>query len=360
MFQIEAKENSARAGVLVLGHGKVETPLFMPVGTQGTVKALAHPQLEELGFGLLLSNAFYLYLRPGPSLLEKCKLHEFIRWEGNILTDSGGYQMFNLSSLFEIEERGIHFRSPYDGTPYFLTPEDVVSFQELMGVDIAMVLDHCAPYPATEKEVKESVTRTISWAERSLRAWQKTGALFGIVQGGTHCAQRAFCARELSLLPFSGFAIGGLSVGEPKELLFPALRAAVSELPSEKPRYLMGVGTPEDILEAVKCGVDMFDCILPTRLGRSGTVFTSEGRISIKNAAFQADFQPLDPRCRCMTCTRFHRAYLRHLYKCEEITAMVLCTVHNLFFYRELLSRIRRAIQQGVLFQCSFKELFEL
>lgn len=359
MFEIEHTTKQARAGKLKLPHGTVLTPAFMPVGTQGTVKALTHQQVEALGYKMVLANAFYLYLRPGKKLFQQKPLHEFIHWHHNILTDSGGYQVFNLSPLFEVTDNDVRFRSPYDGSPHSLTPEEVVAFQELMGVDVMMVLDHCLPYPATKKEAEAAMHRTARWAQKSFSSWSQKNALFGIVQGSTYPELRKKSAKDLAAIPFSGFAIGGLSVGEPKELLLPSLEASINELPWDKPRYLMGVGFPEDLLEAIKLGVDLFDCILPTRLGRSGTAFTSQGKLSVKNAAFEEDFGPLDPQCLCYTCQNFSRAYLRHLYKCQEISLMILVSLHNLYFYQRLVLRIRRAIIDGSLYDLKIQDLIK-
>lgn len=320
----------------------------MPVGTQGTVKAQTPWDLEEAGAAMLLANAFHLYLRPGEEVIRTMGgLHPFTRWSRPILTDSGGYQIFSLRDLCKIDEEGVRARSPHDGTPLYLTPEDVVRFQQVLGSDVMMVLDQCLPYPATTRQNEEATRRTIAWARRSLRAWTRPElALFAIVQGGADPSLRRACAQELAPLPFSGFAIGGLSVGEPKETTLAMTEVAVAHLPTQKPRYLMGVGKPEEIVSAVEQGVDLFDCILPTRLGRSGTAFTWEGKLQVKSAARRTEEAPLDPDCPCRTCRTFSRAYLRHLYKAEEILVMMLLTHHNLYFYLELMRRIRRAILQ--------------
>lgn len=318
----------------------------MPVGTQGTVKAQTPWDLEEAGASLILANAFHLYLRPGQEVIQTMGgLHAFMGWSHPILTDSGGYQIFSLRELCKIEEEGARVRSPHDGTPLYFTPEEVVRFQQTLGSDVMMVLDQCLPYPATPKQNEEATRRTLVWARRSLQAWTRRElALFAVVQGGADEALRRACAQELGTLPFSGFAVGGLSVGEPQEVMLAMTACSTAVLPPDKPRYLMGVGKPEEIVSAVEQGIDLFDCILPTRLGRSGTAFTWEGKLHVKSAAYRTDPTPLDPDCRCRTCSTFSRAYLRHLYKAEEILVMMLVTHHNLCFYLELMRRLRRAI----------------
>ncbi len=348
-FKVLTKDGNARYGLLKGTHGITETPCFMPVGTLGAVKSVTWRDVKEMGYSLVLSNVYHLYLRPGLSVLtEAGGLHKFVNWDGLILTDSGGFQVFSLGKLMKITEDGIEFRSHIDGSRHFFSPEFVVKFEEEIGVDIGMVLDECTPYPATYEYAKHSMERTVRWALRSLRArtTDKT-AIFAIVQGGIYEDLRLKCVELLSPLNFDGFAIGGLSVGEPKEDMYRITRLVAPQLPEDKPRYLMGVGKPEDILEAVSCGVDMFDCVIPTRNARNGTLFTSQGRINIKAAKYKNDFSPVDPECDCYTCRNFSRAYLRHLYVSGEINAAILNTIHNLHFYSKLMEKIREAIKNG-------------
>ncbi|WP_456435604.1 tRNA guanosine(34) transglycosylase Tgt [Thermovibrio ammonificans] len=348
-FTVHSVSGCARAGLLVGTHGQTETPCFMPVGTLGAVKGLTWEQVKGMGYSLVLANVYHLYLRPGLEVIEAAGgLHSFIGWNGLILTDSGGFQVFSLGRLMKIKEEGIEFRSHVDGSKHFFSPEFVVEFEERIGVDIGMVLDECTPYPATYEYAKHSMERTLRWAKRSIeaRTTDKT-ALFGIVQGGVYEDLRLKCVEELVKLPFDGFAIGGLSVGEPKEEMYRITRLVAPKLPPDKPRYLMGVGTPEDILEAVEAGVDMFDCVMPTRNARNGTLFTSRGKINIKAAKYRKDFSPPDPECDCYTCRNFSKAYLRHLYASGEMNASILNTIHNLHFYAKLMERIREAIKGG-------------
>jgi len=355
-FEVLKTDGKARLGRLTATHGRTETPCFMPVGTLGAVKGLTWEQVKGMGYSLVLANVYHLYLRPGLEVIEEAGgIHSFTGWNGLILTDSGGFQVFSLGRLMKITEEGVEFRSHIDGSRHLFTPEFVVEFEERIGVDIGMVLDECTPYPATYEYAKHSMERTLRWARRSVEA-RSTGktALFGIVQGGVYEDLRLRCVEELTELPFEGFAIGGLSVGEPKEEMYRITRLVAPNLPFEKPRYLMGVGTPEDILEAVEAGVDMFDCVMPTRNARNGTLFTSYGKVNIKAARYKKDFTPLDPECDCYTCRNFTKAYLRHLYVSGEVNAVVLNTIHNLHFYAGLMERIRKAIREG-----SFKEFKE-
>ena len=357
-FNLLKTDGEARLGRLTGSHGQTETPCFMPVGTLGAVKGLTWEQVKGMGYSLVLANVYHLYLRPGLEVIEEAGgIHPFTGWDGLILTDSGGFQVFSLGKLMRITEEGVEFRSHIDGSKHFFTPEFVVEFEERIGVDIGMVLDECTPYPATYEYAKHSMERTLRWAKRSIeaRTTSKT-ALFGIVQGGVYEDLRLKCVEEITKLPFEGFAIGGLSVGEPKEDMYRITRLVAPNLPFEKPRYLMGVGTPEDILEAVEAGVDMFDCVMPTRNARNGTLFTSYGRVNIKAAKYKKDFTPLDPNCDCYTCRNFTKAYLRHLYVSGEINAIILNTIHNLHFYARLMEGIRSSIKEGRFSQ--FKEEF--
>ncbi|MHA2621528.1 MAG: tRNA guanosine(34) transglycosylase Tgt [bacterium JZ-2024 1] len=347
-WTIVAQRGNARAGLLDTPSGVVETPAFMPVGTYGGVKAIFPRDLAEMGFRLVLANTVHLFFRPGKEVIQKAGgIHRFLGWHGAILTDSGGFQVISMADLRHITEEGVVFRSPVDGTRALLSPEAVVAFQEAIGSDIMMPLDHPAPYPATEQETRDALERTTRWLERSLEARTRPELLiFGIIQGGYDLRLRADSARMCLAYDASldGYAVGGLSFGEPKEMTLQMLSATLPHLPPEKPRYLMGMGTPEDIRIAVELGVDLFDCVLPTRLGRHGTAFTSSGKISLKNARYREDFAPLDPECSCYACTRFSRAYLRHLYMGGEILASMLLTLHNLHYYQQLVQAIRQEI----------------
>jgi len=350
-FEIIIKDRSskARLGRVVTDHGAFSTPAFMPVGTLGTVKSLTPEELVEIGVEVILANTYHLYLRPGHETIGRLGgLHTFIHWERPILTDSGGYQIFSLGDLRKISEEGVTFQSHLDGSLHSLSPEQVIEIQRILGVDIAMVLDECIPYPSPYDYVKISTSRTTRWAERCLQARREGDpALFAIVQGGMYQALREESARELVGMDFAGYAIGGLSVGEPKALMTDVLGWTIPSLPENAPRYLMGVGAPQDILEAVMLGIDLFDCVLPTRNARNGTLFTSSGKLSIKQAQYAEDKRPLDEACRCYTCQHYSRAYLRHLYHSREILSSRLNTIHNLFYYTTLLTKIREAIQQG-------------
>ena len=341
--------SSARLGRFVTPHGVIETPAFMPVGTQGTVKAVLPRDLREMGCQILLGNTYHLYLRPGHELVRKLGgLHRFMGWDGPILTDSGGYQVFSLAAMRKISEEGARFQSHLDGTSHLLTPEKAVEIQEALGSDIAMVLDECIPHDAGREYARESTERTIRWAERCQQARsRRQQMMFGIVQGGMFEDLRRWCAEEMAPMPFDGFAVGGLGVGEGEELLGSISAFTAALLPEDRPRYLMGVGRPEDMLRAVRAGFDMFDCVIPTRNGRNGTLFTSGGKISIKRAEFADDPRPLDENCGCYACSNFSRAYLRHLFMAGEILASQLNSLHNLYFYHRLMERCREALRAG-------------
>lgn len=350
-FTVTARDqgSAARAGMMTTEHGSFPTPAFMPVGTAATVKGVWPDHLKEMGYGCVLSNTYHLYLRPGHERIRKLGgLHRFMGWDRSILTDSGGYQVFSLGSLRKVEDEAVTFRSHIDGTLHALSPELAVEAQEAMGSDIRMALDECVEYPAGRREVEEAVRRTTGWARRSLAASRRAeGGLFGIVQGGMFPDLRRRSAEELCSLDFPGYAIGGVSVGEGTGLQRETVALTAPLLPREKPRYLMGVGTPADILFAVSCGVDLFDCVLPTRNARNGMLFTSAGPVSIKQARYAEDPSPADENCGCPTCRSFSRAYLRHLYLRKEILSSMLLTAHNLHFYGRWMERIRGAIRVG-------------
>jgi len=344
------KTTGARAGLLHTPHGTAHTPAFMTVGTQGTVKTLAPEDLERAGVEIVLSNTYHLYLRPGPDLVEKAGgLARFMAWDGITLTDSGGFQIFSMTDLTRISPEGVTFRSHLDGSEHFLTPEDVVGIQGKIGADIVMVLDECTPYPVTFEKARKSADLTLGWARRCREEFERLGlagrqALFGIIQGSTYEALRRRCAEELVNIGFDGYAIGGLSVGEPKSAMFEMVSVSTEVMPPEKPRYLMGVGFPEDIVRCVGRGVDMFDCVMPTRNARNGTVFTSEGKLVVKNAAYAEDFRPLDPECDCYACRNFTRAYIRHLFQAGEILAPRLATLHSVTYFQKVMREARKAI----------------
>ena len=353
-FTVHARDGAARVGSLVTAHGVVETPAFMPVGTYGTVKAMTPEELEGLGAQIILGNTLHLLLRPGPAIIAAHGgLHRFMHWPHPLLTDSGGFQVFSLRSLRRISEEGVRFRSPVDGREVRLTPEDSMDVQLALRPDIAMALDDCTPYPATEPEARASMERSMRWAARShahyYRADRGTapGGLFGIVQGGMHLPLRLASLEALLRLPWPGFAVGGLAVGEAEEERLAVLEGLVPHMPAERPRYLMGVGRPEDIIAAVLRGIDMFDCVMPTRHARNGHLFTSAGVINIRNSAFASDLGPVDAACDCYTCRHFSRAYLRHLDRCNEILGSRLNTIHNLHFYIGLMRALRAAIAAG-------------
>ncbi len=344
-----------RLGRLRIGDLEVPTPVFMPVGTRATVKTLGSEDLEQIGVRLVLANTYHLHLRPGSDLIQRRGgLHRFMSWRGGILTDSGGFQVHSLAHLRRILPDGVEFRSHLDGSSHFFTPKKVLEIQAQLGSDIRMVLDVCTTYPAEEDQAAAEMETTLRWAERSLRcrdqmqsagSWR--GALFGIVQGGIYPRLRGRCGRELASMGFEGYAIGGLSVGEPAEVRLPAMDASLDSLPRELPRYLMGVGTPADVIDAAGRGVDMFDCVLPSRNARKGTVFTWDGKMVMKNRAFAEDDRPIDPECGCLTCRRYSRAYLRHLFQVGELLAGRLATIHTLAFYQQLMERMRKAIAEG-------------
>jgi queuine tRNA-ribosyltransferase len=349
-FTLFKTSGAARRGQLTLAHGTVQTPAFMPVGTYGTVKAMSPLELHEIGAHIVLGNTFHLWLRPGLEVIEAHGgLHRFMGWDSPILTDSGGFQVFSLGALRKITEEGVRFQSPVNGDKCFLTPEESMRIQKVLNSDIAMIFDECTPYPADEKTAGESMRLSLRWAERSKRAHEGNhNALFGIVQGGMHEHLRDESLAGLNNIGFDGYAIGGLSVGEPKADMLRILQHTAPQLPQGKPRYLMGVGTPEDLVEAVSQGIDMFDCVMPTRNARNGMLFTRNGDIKIKNAQYRLDLRPLDERCACYTCRNFTRAYLHHLHRLNEILGARLNTIHNLHYYQELMSEIRSSIEADV------------
>ena len=342
----QCPHTGARAGRLHTPHGSFDTPIFMPVGTQATVKAMSPDELVAMDAGIILSNTYHLYLRPGHELVaEAGGLHRFMNWNRAILTDSGGFQVFSLGDLRKITEEGVTFRSHIDGSKHFLSPEKATEVQMALGADIIMAFDECVPYPAEFDYAKKSTERTTRWAERCQKAHTRPDqALFGIVQGGMYKELRTRSVNDLVSLDFPGYAIGGLSVGEPKPLMYEMLEHTTPLLPADKARYLMGVGTPDCLLEGVMYGIDMFDCVFPTRVGRNGTVMTKQGRLVVKNAQFARDFQPIDPECDCYTCRNFSRAYIRHLLKTEEIFGLRLTTTHNLHFLINFMKKMRQSI----------------
>ncbi|MBU2252215.1 MAG: tRNA guanosine(34) transglycosylase Tgt [Proteobacteria bacterium] len=339
----------ARTGKIGTSHGEVSTPAFMPVGTQGTVKALTPEQVRALGAEIILGNTYHLYLRPGHRLIAaQGGLHRFMNWQGPILTDSGGFQIYSLGTLRTITDEGVDFQSHIDGSSHFLSPESAVEIQEALGSDIMMCLDECIPYPATRDEAEAALVRTARWAARCKSSRRNhSQALFGIIQGGVYTDLRRRSAESLLEIDFDGYALGGLSVGEPKELMLENLAETALLLPEDRPRYLMGVGTPEDLVDCVYHGIDMFDCVMPTRSARNGLLFTNGEKVVIKNARNREDGSPVDSACDCYTCLNYSRAYLRHLYVAGEILAMVLNTIHNLRYYLRLMERIREAVREG-------------
>jgi len=351
-------QTNARAGELLTPHGKVPTPVFLPVGSQGAVKTLTPDEVEDIGFKMLLSNTYHLYLRPGIDVIEKAGgLHNFMGWEGAILTDSGGYQVFSLSPLRKVSDDGVTFRSHIDGSQHHITPELAIQYQESLGADIIMVLDECPAHDDSPAKVKKATERTHKWAERCLKAQKRPDqALYAIVQGGMSAELRRESAQYLAALDFPGYAIGGLSIGEPKALTLSMLEETVACLPEDKPRYLMGVGSPEDIVEGVARGVDIFDSALPTRVARNGALFSWEGRKNISNAVYKEMEPPIIADCGCYTCRNFSAAYLHHLFNCGELLAYRLATIHNLSFIAELVAKIRGAILDGTF--SSFKDKF--
>lgn len=347
-MHIKDEGSHARTGLLKTPAFEAETPVFMPVGTQATVKGMTPVQLEAIGFSLILCNTYHLYLRPGVEVIQNVRgLHRFMGWKKGILTDSGGFQVYSLRDLRKVNDDGVSFRSHVDGSSHFFTPEWVVQFQEAFGSDIMMPLDECVPHDATWEYIKESLGRTHAWAVRSLNAKSTAQHLFGIVQGGMYPDLRRESVKALTDHDFSGFSIGGLSVGESKDMMYGILGETAPLLPEEKPRYLMGVGAPEDLVEGVERGIDMFDCIIPTRMGRTGTFLTWAGKLVIKNACHRHDPLPPDPSCQCYTCWNFSRAYLRHLFMADEMLGPVLASLHNLFFIHSLMEEIRKAVREG-------------
>ena len=354
-FSVSSKDKKARAGYFETDHGLVETPAFMPVGTQGTVKAVDQNHLEEIKAQIVLSNTYHLYLRPGTEVLEKAGgLHRFMNWSKPILTDSGGFQVFSLSELRKVKPDGVEFRSHLDGSSHFFTPEKVVGIQRSIGSDIMMVLDECTPYPCEYDYAANSAKLTSKWAEMSKEAFEESHSLyghqqfmFGIIQGSVYKDLRELSANDLIKLDLDGYAIGGLAVGEPIELMYELVSFTTDFMPEDKPRYLMGVGRPENLLEAIERGIDMFDCVMPTRNGRNAYLFTSNGVLSMRNAKFKDDFSMIDENCNCYTCTNFSKAYLRHLFIAGEILALELASIHNLNFYISLMRTAREKIIEG-------------
>lgn len=342
----ECSRTGARAGILHTPHGDIETPIFMPVGTQATVKTMAPEELEDLGAQIVLSNTYHLYLRPGHELVKKAGgLHKFMNWNHPILTDSGGFQVFSLGDLRTITEEGVLFRSHLDGSKHLFTPEKVMEIENALGADIIMAFDECTAYPSTYQESERAVNRTTNWAKRCKEAHNNDKqALFGIIQGNMYRDLREKSAKEIIELDFPGYGIGGLSVGESADIMYEVLDYLTPLMPVNKPRYLMGVGAPENLIEGIKRGVDMFDCVLPTRIARNGSVMTSSGRLVVKNATYKEDFSPLDPECDCYTCKNYTRAYIRHLFKADEILGLRLTSIHNLHYLLNLTKKIRIAI----------------
>ncbi len=354
-FQITAKDakTSARNGLLKLPHGTIQTPCYMPVGTQASVKALSPEDVLACGSEILLANTYHLMLRPGADLVAKAGgLHQFMHWDKPILTDSGGFQVFSLADLRKITEEGVRFQSHLDGSAWEMTPESATQIQHKIGADIIMAFDECIPYPSPEEYVENSVDRTARWAERCWETHKKSGrdqiqALYGIVQGSNFPHLREKSAKQLLAFDFPGYAIGGVSVGEPKESIYQVVKNTAPYLPENKPRYLMGVGTPEDLWECVERGMDMFDCVMPTRIARNGTALTRKGRIILKNAQYTEDFSPLDPECSCECCRFYTKAYLRHLFQAEELLVLRLVSLHNLQFMTDVTLMIRKAITEN-------------
>ena len=359
------KHTGARLGQITTPHGTFDTPMFMPVGTQASVKAMAPEELKEMGAGVILANTYHLWLRPGEDLVEEAGgLHQFMNWDQGILTDSGGFQVFSLAELRNITEEGVHFKNHLNGQKLFLSPEKAIAIENALGADIMMSFDECPPFFESYDYIKKSIERTSRWAERGLRAHKnpQTQALFGIVQGGGHKALREQSARDLVSLDFPGYSIGGLSVGESKAEMNHVLDFTTPLLPENKPRYLMGVGSPDALIDGVIRGVDMFDCVLPTRIARNGTCMTSKGRLVVKNAKYARDFRPLDEKCNCYACRNYTRAYIRHLFKADEIFGLRLTSYHNLYFLLDLMRKIRAAIKEDRLldFRAEFFEEYGL
>jgi queuine tRNA-ribosyltransferase len=359
-FRLLHADGAARRGQIVTPHGSIQTPVFMPVGTLASVKTLTTEQLKQLAPEIILCNTYHLMLRPGVDLLERLGgVHRFMNWDRALLSDSGGFQVFSLASIRKVREEGVEFRSHLDGALHFLSPETSIEIQTRMGVDIAMAFDECPAYGLSYADVERSLDLTDRWAARSLKARDESAlALFGIVQGGIHQTLRKRSVEEIAALDFDGLAIGGVSVGETKEEMLDVVRFTAPLLPHDRPRYLMGVGTPEDLLDCVAAGIDMFDCVLPTRNARNGSLFTSRGKIAIKNAQYVQDDRPLDPDCSCLTCRTVSRAYLRHLFVSEEIAGLVYNTIHNLSFYLDLMRSVRQSIASNSF--AAFREAFLL
>lgn len=350
-FTVSHQDGMARRGQLVFERGVVNTPTFMPVGTYGTVKAMSPEELKGIGAEIILGNTFHLWLRPGTEVIAAHgDLHDFMHWDKPILTDSGGFQVFSLGALRKLEEKGVTFQSPIDGRKVFMGPEESMAVQRALGSDIVMCFDECTPYPADKKTTETSMQLSLRWAKRSKDAFaDNPNTLFGIVQGGMHADLRLESLAGLEAIDFPGYSIGGLSVGEPKELMYQVLDDLMPHMPTQKPRYLMGVGTPADLVEGVLRGVDMFDCVMPTRNARNGHLFTRYGIVRIRNASNRNDTRPLDEACGCYTCQHYSRAYLHHLQKCGEILGARLNTIHNLYYYQELMQHLRNAIENGTL-----------
>jgi len=354
-FTLEKTEGAARLGAFENARGRVETPVFMPVGTQASVKTLSGPELEDAGAGIILANTYHLYLRPGHALIRELGgLHKFSAWNRLMLTDSGGFQVYSLANLNKITDQGVRFQSHLDGSYHEFTPELSMAIQTDLGSDIVMVFDQCTTWPCPPEDALVALERTTRWALRSRQAFDTRNALpgtdqalFGIVQGSVYPELRRRSLEELTAIGFDGYAVGGLAVGEPKSAMWETLEALEPHLPKERPRYLMGVGTPEDLIEGVKRGIDMFDCVLPTRNARKGTVFTRDGRLVVKNSAYARDERPLDPDCNCLTCTRYSRAYLRHLFATEELLGPRLASLHSVYFYLALMTELRTALREG-------------
>ena len=347
-FALQAQDGKARAGKIETPRGSIHTPIFMPVGTLGTVKAMTPEELKDIGAEIILGNTYHLHLRPSDSLIAKLGgLHRFMNWDRPILTDSGGFQVFSLAKLHKRSEEGVRFQSHLDGSSFWLTPEISIGIQENLGSDIMMVFDECPELPASREQLQESLELTTRWARRCKEARKTDQALFGIVQGGGELDLRRQSLEQMTEIGFDGYALGGLSVGESKEEMYYVLDHVAHEMPAATPRYLMGVGEPEDLLAGIESGIDMFDCVMPTRNARNGNLFTSEGKVTIKQARYREDERPLDPNCNCNTCQYYSRAYLRHLYQCNEILAMRLNTLHNLHFYLQLMRDSRDAILAG-------------